>query len=523
MEAVSSFVAPTRALARSPRLSSRPRARAVLAPSTRGGGGDSWRRPRRVSTVVAAERAAFPSNPDTYAGDDNLWVTQELSRALDALPRRRPCDGLVLTRGSWSATRPDSSTLRLNGRVEFHNATRGRFDMFVTEFRPRVTLLSKSGSVHDLKTRVRVVTRHPDDGPAPRPDDYWPAYIVPVGESTSAEIIVDIISFEGTREDDEEALRRLDAAWVKMEYVVYGHHGRTTQSQHAVLPLSFPEVEDAAPLDATTTLEENRADSVESRTERSAPRLRWREVKPGLSVLCIPTHLLCHLDDPVSVVRRYASRHARPGDVVTVGETPLAVMQGRTRHPSGVKPGMVAKLACKLFNRFSSVATACGMQCLVDLVGVLRVAAAAAAAAAARLFGAKGVFYRLAGAQANLIDDVSGQIPPYDQFITLGPVKVKETVEAVEARSGLPCAVVDVNDLSRIRGDFLVLGKSGGVDEDILRVALLGNPQGNGEEQTPIALIRHDPERRAEILAAAEEDERERRARAKRGVKYRQR
>ena len=482
MEAVSSFVAPTRALARSPRLSSRPRARAVLAPSTRGGGGDSWRRPRRVSTVVAAERAAFPSNPDTYAGDDNLWVTQELSRALDALPRRRPCDGLVLTRGSWSATRPDSSTLRLNGRVEFHNATRGRFDMFVTEFRPRVTLLS-----------------------------------------TSAEIIVDIISFEGTREDDEEALRRLDAAWVKMEYVVYGHHGRTTQSQHAVLPLSFPEVEDAAPLGATTTLEENRADSVESRTERSAPRLRWREVKPGLSVLCIPTHLLCHLDDPVSVVRRYASRHARPGDVVTVGETPLAVMQGRTRHPSGVKPGMVAKLACKLFNRFSSVATACGMQCLVDLVGALRVAAAAAAAAAARLFGAKGVFYRLAGAQANLIDDVSGQIPPYDQFITLGPVKVKETVEAVEARSGLPCAVVDVNDLSRIRGDFLVLGKSGGVDEDILRVALLGNPQGNGEEQTPIVLIRHDPERRAEILAAAEEDERERRARAKRGVKYRQR
>ena len=514
MEAVSSLVAPARVFARSPRLSSRPRARAVLAPSTRGGGGDSWRRPRLVSTVAAAERAAFPSNPDTYAGDDNLWVTQELSRALDALPRRRPCDGLVLTRGSWSATRPDASTLRLRGRVEFHNATRGRFDMFVPEFRPRVTLLSKSGPVHDLKTRVRVVTRHPDDGPAPRPDDYWPAYIVPVGESTSAEIVVDVISFEGTREDDEAALRRLDAAWVQMEYVVYGHHGRTTQSQHAVLPLSFPEVEDAAPHDRdATTLED----------DEPAPRLRWREVKPGLSVLCVPTHLLCHLDDPVSVVRRYASRHARPGDVVSVGETPLAVMQGRTRHPSGVRPGMVAKLACKLFNRFSSVATACGMQCLVDLVGALRVAAAAAAAAVARLFGARGVFYRLAGAQANLIDDVSGQIPPYDQFITLGPVKVKETVEAVESRLGLPCAVVDVNDLSRVRGDFLVLGKSGGVDEDILRVALLGNPQGNGEEQTPIVLIRHDPERRAEILAAAEEDERERRARARRGVKYRQR
>ena len=60
-------------------------------------------------------------------------------------------------------------------------------------------------------------------------------------------MIVDIISFEGTREDDEEALRRLDAAWVKMEYVVYGHHGRTTQSQHAVLPLSFPRWKARAP------------------------------------------------------------------------------------------------------------------------------------------------------------------------------------------------------------------------------------------------------------------------------------
>ena len=39
-------------------------------------------------------------------------------------------------------------------------------------------------------------------------------------------------------------------------------------------------------------------------------------MKPGLSVLCVPTHLLCHLDDPVSVVERYVRRHARAGDVL---------------------------------------------------------------------------------------------------------------------------------------------------------------------------------------------------------------
>ena len=108
-------------------------------------------------------------------------------------------------------------------------------------------------------------------------------------------------------------------------------------------------------------------------------------------------------------------------------------MQGRTRHRAGL-PGMVAKLACKLFNRFSSVATACGMQCLVDLVGALQWRRRRRRRR--RALRREGVFYRLAGAQANLIDDVSGQIPPYDQFITLGPVKVKETVEAVERDPG---------------------------------------------------------------------------------------
>ena len=31
-----------------------------------------------------------------------------------------------------------------------------------------------------------------------------------------------------------------------------------------------------------------------------------------------------------------------------------------------------------------------------------------------------------------------GTMPPYDQFITLGPVKVKETVDAVKSRRGPP-------------------------------------------------------------------------------------
>ena len=442
---------------------------------------------------------------------------------LEMLPRKRPCDGLVLTRGAWSATRPDAATLRLHGVMRFHNATDGRFDVFVPEVEASCRVLSKTHALDTLSVVTRVTPAHADADRAPRADGYWEAYIVPVRGSTAMEVSVDVTGFGASRAEDEATFASLDAAWLKVRYVVYGHHGRTTQEQRVVLPLKFPD-----PNVVAIEAKEEDVDETEIETEEDADRLgssgplRWRRVKPGLSVLCVPTHLLCHLDDPVSVVERYVRRHARAGDMLCMGETPLAAMQGRVRHPASVRPGLAARLACRLFNRFSSVATACGMQCLVDVVGSLRVLVAAALAVAARLVGIRGAFYRLAGTQANLIDDVSGQIPPYDQCVTLGPVRVAETVRAVFEKCGMPCAVVDVNDLSRVTGEFQILGKSQGVDEELLRVALLRNPQGNGDQQTPLVLVRHDPDRRDVIVQAGRADERARKERRRRGVKYAQ-
>ena len=492
------------------------------------------RRADRATVAIALSASsapdAFPANPATYAGESNLWVTQELPRMLEMLPRKRPCDGLVLTRGAWSATRPDAATLRLHGVMRFHNATDGRFDVFVPEVEASCRVLSKTRALDALAVTTRIAPRHADADRAPRADGYWEAYIVPARGSTAMDVVVDVTGFGASRAEDEATFASLDAAWLTVRYVTYGHHGRTAQEQRVVLPLWFPDPNVVA---VEAEEEGNGADgeSLETETETteedadrpgSSALLRWRCVKPGLSVLCVPTHLLCHLDDPVSVVERYVRRHARAGDMLCMGETPLAAMQGRVRHPASVRPGLVARLVCRLFNRFSSVATACGMQCLVDVAGSLRVLVAAALAVAARLVGVRGAFYRLAGTQANLIDDVSGQIPPYDQCVTLGPVRVRETARAVFEKCGLPCAVVDVNDLSRVTGEFQILAKSEGVDEDIARVALLRNPQGNGDQQTPLVLVRHDPDRRDAIVEAGRADERARKERRRKGVKYAQ-
>ena len=50
--------------------------------------------------------------------------------------------------------------------------------------------------------------------------------------------------------------------------------------------------------------------------------------------------------------------------------------------------------------------------------------------------------------------------------------------------------------------------------------ALLRNPAGNADQQTPLVLIRHDPARRAQLVAAAAADEKARKERERNGVAF---
>jgi len=105
---------------------------------------------------------------------------------------------------------------------------------------------------------------------------------------------------------------------------------------------------------------------------------------------------------------------------------------------------------------------------------------------ALKLVGSKGWFYRLAGDQARLIDDITGTTPPYDQTIVLGPERPAELCRELAAQLGVAVAVVDVNDLGRVK----VLASSPGCDEVLLQRALRPNPAGNANERTPLVLVR---------------------------------
>lgn len=366
--------------------------------------------------------------------------------AIELQYRRRPGNALKLTAGEWNLEVYEPQRYRLVGELEFQNQT-DRLEIMVPQVSAEATLLSKA-SLDGVLTQIQVTPRHPDA--EARPDGYWFGYIVKIGKKTRFEVALEI------RGSD---LTPLSVAWIRVHYVTYGPQGRIPKTHHVIVPLRFPDPDEAT---------------------------RWRPTS-NADLLPIKTHLLTQLDDPVQVVQRYVVPKAQPGDIVTIGETPIAIMQGRYRHPSEVRPGWVARRICYFFMPTSSLATACGMQTLIDIVGPVQVVAAFVIGAIAKKFlGKPGVFYQLAGEQARLIDDVTGTLPPYDQFIVLGPDRPQQLVDRIKQETGLSAAIVDVNDLRAVK----ILAATTDISPAFLEQALITNPAGNADEQTPVVLIR---------------------------------
>ena len=366
---------------------------------------------------------------------------------LELRHRLRPASPLRLTPSDWSVER-DGDTLRVTGWLEISNPHR-RMEVFVPELRVDPVLLGQADPT-GLQVTTRIEAQHPDE--ESRPDGYWAAYIVKGRCSTRARVSITV--------SGSDAWSIVDSLWVDVHWVNYGPFGRLSRRQGVLVPLRRPD-----------PLSSEQADFVAG---------------DRCQVLPLRTHLLGPLDGPVAVLRRYAADLAQPGDVITLGETPLAVMQGRYRHPSEVEPGLVARLACRVFHPTSSLATACGMQTLIDLVGPTRVISAWIGGLLLKLVGIPGGFYRLAGDQARLIDDITGTTPPYDQTIVLGPDRSEAFCRDAAAALGVAVAIVDVNDLGRVK----VLASSDGCDEELLVRALKPNPAGNANQRTPVVLVR---------------------------------
>jgi len=205
-------------------------------------------------------------------------------------------------------------------------------------------------------------------------------------------------------------------------------------------------------------------------------------------VIPIRTHIITEQDEIVSLVRRYAEGVAGSKDIVAIAESVLAITQKRAILPDAIHPGLMARLLCRFPAKHGSLATPVAMQLAIQEAGLPKILLGCAAAAAGRLIGKKGFFYLVAGRNLALIDDVAGTMWPYEKHIILGPKEPVQTVRAIKKATGAEAVIADVNDIKCVD----ILAATSPESERIAKEALVDNPFGNDDQQTPIVVIKNN-------------------------------
>ena len=206
----------------------------------------------------------------------------------------------------------------------------------------------------------------------------------------------------------------------------------------------------------------------------------------------IQTHFVEVGEKQADLVRRYVLPLAQPGDVLSFGAKVMAMCTGNVKTREEVKPGFWAKLLW----RFAGINhTGVGahepykMQMIIDICGLPRVLLAAFLSAVTKPFGVHGVFWKVCGHGVAGIDGFyeRSSFDLYHELALINPENPDELCEELAQQTGMPVVLMDANDIQRDQ-----LGKSSNMPltDEQLQDAMADNPSGQGDELTPLILIR---------------------------------
>jgi len=205
----------------------------------------------------------------------------------------------------------------------------------------------------------------------------------------------------------------------------------------------------------------------------------------GLIAIPVRTRLVGAGDDLLELVRAALVGIAKPGDVVAIAETAVAIAQRRFVPAEFVRPSRLAYALSRRAGALSTVNQPESLQIVIDQVGSWRVAYAAAAHVVGRLIGKRGMFYEILGEAIAAIDGYTGTLPPYERAIVFGPADPDRVCAEFAEALNMGVAIVDANDLRKAKA----LGVSPNLVRERVETALLGNPHGNSDEQTPLVVL----------------------------------
>ena len=215
-------------------------------------------------------------------------------------------------------------------------------------------------------------------------------------------------------------------------------------------------------------------------------RIDRKELPAGIVAVPVRTPLVRPGDDLIDLLERCVRGIARPGDVLAVSETAVAIAQGQAVRAEFVRPSKIAYFLSQRAGALATVNQPESLQIVIDHVGVSKVLYASLMHVVGRIAGRRGMFYEIMGEAITAIDGYTGTLPPFERTIVFAPQNPDAFAQSVFDRTGVACAVVDANDLEKAK----VLGASTGVNGPNVEYALLSNPHGNGDEQTPIVVLK---------------------------------
>ena len=92
-----------------------------------------------------------------------------------------------------------------------------------------------------------------------------------------------------------------------------------------------------------------------------------RETPQGLKAIPVRTRLVRPGDDLIELVSAAVRGIARPGDVVAVSETALAIAQGEFVVAERVRPSRLAYVLCRYAGPMATISQPESMQLVIDL------------------------------------------------------------------------------------------------------------------------------------------------------------
>lgn len=207
----------------------------------------------------------------------------------------------------------------------------------------------------------------------------------------------------------------------------------------------------------------------------------------------IQTHFVNRGESYMDLVEKYVAPLYEKGDILSISEKVISMCQDNTVEKKDVKLGFWAKFLSKFAssnNHGIAMDEPYKLQLAINLAGLPRILFASVCSAFTKLFGVKGVFYKIAGHDIDGIDGfyMNSSFDLYHDLALLNPKEPSKVCNEMHNAFGINAMIVDANDF-----EVNILGKNddlNGLSEDFLKMLIKDNPAGQSDELTPLILIK---------------------------------